>query len=325
MKSRSNELVSRAIAATVAAIEIYNKPNFPYREETFAILAINGWELLLKAKWLKDHNNNIQALYVKEPRKNKDGSNSQKQQIKKTRSGNPFTYGLDFLAKKLLETRDFDSIAWANIQVLTEIRNSSIHFYNRAGEIPVHIQEIGAASIKNFVITCKSWFNRDLSEFNFYIMPLSFIELPRQTGAVVLNPAEKKFLSFIERLKFNDDGVTSPYSITVKIDIKFTRSKTPGAHGVNVTNNPKAPEIRLTEEQIIERYPWDYRRLTVECQNRYTDFKVSNKYHTLRKQLIDNKKYGSVRFLDPNNPKSSRKPFFNSSIMCEFDKHYTKK
>ena len=39
-----------AIAATVGAIEIYNKPDFPYRSETFCILAINGWELLLKAK-----------------------------------------------------------------------------------------------------------------------------------------------------------------------------------------------------------------------------------------------------------------------------------
>ena len=47
MKSSSEELIDRSIAATVAAIEIYNKPNFLYREETFSILAINGWELLL--------------------------------------------------------------------------------------------------------------------------------------------------------------------------------------------------------------------------------------------------------------------------------------
>ena len=40
----------RAIAATISAIEIYNKPDFLItREEAFAVLAINGWELLLKA------------------------------------------------------------------------------------------------------------------------------------------------------------------------------------------------------------------------------------------------------------------------------------
>jgi hypothetical protein len=61
MKARSKQLVDRAIAATVAAIEIYNKPDFQYRNETFAVLAVNGWELLFKAKWLVDHNNDIRA------------------------------------------------------------------------------------------------------------------------------------------------------------------------------------------------------------------------------------------------------------------------
>jgi deoxyribodipyrimidine photolyase-like uncharacterized protein len=41
MKSRSKELLDRAVAATVAAIEIYNKPHFLYREKTFAVLAEN--------------------------------------------------------------------------------------------------------------------------------------------------------------------------------------------------------------------------------------------------------------------------------------------
>ncbi|GHV31329.1 hypothetical protein FACS1894177_05670 [Bacteroidia bacterium] len=39
----------KSISCMLSAIEIYNKPNFAYREESFAILAINAWELLLKA------------------------------------------------------------------------------------------------------------------------------------------------------------------------------------------------------------------------------------------------------------------------------------
>ena len=38
MKSRSNELLERSLSAMISAIEIYNKPNFTYRGETFAIL-----------------------------------------------------------------------------------------------------------------------------------------------------------------------------------------------------------------------------------------------------------------------------------------------
>ena len=325
MKARSKELLDRAVAATVAAIEIYNKPDFLYREEAFAVLAINGWELLLKAKWLADHGNKVSSLYVMESRTKKDGSKSKKLQIKETRSGNPFTHSLDVLAKKLVDSKAFDVNAWANIQALLEMRDSSIHFYNRSGAFPVRLQEIGTASLKNFVAATKNWFGRDMSEFNFYLMPLSFIALPQQTEAVVLNHEEKRFLAFVESLEPTNDDAASPYSVTVNIDIKFTRSKAKDALGVQVTNNPNAPEVRLTEEQIRDRYPWDYDDLTAECQKRYAGFKVAKKYHNIRKALLLDKRFGDIHYLDPGNTKSSKKPFFNPNILQELDKHFTKK
>ena len=78
MKARSKELLDRAIAATIAAIEIYNKPDFRYREEAFAVLAINGWELPLKAKWLASHGNELGALYVYEASKSKTATTGSK-------------------------------------------------------------------------------------------------------------------------------------------------------------------------------------------------------------------------------------------------------
>ena len=51
----STDLSSKSVQAAIAAIEVYNKPNFSYREEAFALLMSNAWELLLKAKWLLDH------------------------------------------------------------------------------------------------------------------------------------------------------------------------------------------------------------------------------------------------------------------------------
>ena len=46
----------------LAAIEVYNKPTFAYREESFAILAINSWELLLKARLLQLENNRLAVI-----------------------------------------------------------------------------------------------------------------------------------------------------------------------------------------------------------------------------------------------------------------------
>lgn len=66
MKSNVDALLEKSIACAVSAIEIYNKPDFKYREETFSILMINSWELVLKAKKIKDSNNNIKVIYLKE-------------------------------------------------------------------------------------------------------------------------------------------------------------------------------------------------------------------------------------------------------------------
>ena len=84
----------------IAAIEVYNKPDFLYRGETFAILAINSWELLLKSKWLSNHKNNMRSLYVMETVKNKDGSNSRRKKVKITRSGNPFALSDDQIRER---------------------------------------------------------------------------------------------------------------------------------------------------------------------------------------------------------------------------------
>jgi hypothetical protein len=187
----------------------------------------------------------------------------------------------------------------------------------------MRLQEIGMASLKNFVAAAKSWFGRDLSEFNFYLMPLSFVALPQEADALVLNHEEKKFLTFVRSLEATSADANSPFAVTVNIDIKFTRSKAADALGVQVTNNPNAPEVRLTEEQIRDLYPWDYTRLTEECRKRYASFKLDDNYHRLREDLLKDKRFGTIRFLDPGNPKSAKKPLFSPSILSQLDNHYT--
>ncbi|MCI0565304.1 MAG: DUF3644 domain-containing protein, partial [Nitrososphaera sp.] len=291
-----------------------------------SILAINAWELLLKAKWLADNGNKLRSIYVLEPRAKADGTRAKKLKIKTTRSGNALTYGIEFLAKKLVEKGTLDQSAWGNIQALLELRDSAIHFYNRSGNFSVRIQELGTACIKNFAAATAEWFKRDLSEFNFYLMPLSFVTLPTKTEALILNSEEKKFLTFVDSLEPQPDNPEARYSVTVNIEVRFTRSKAKEALAVQITNDPSAPRVRLTEEQIRERHPWDYERLTKECVKRYSNFKVTQKYHETRKKLLldNDKRFGDIRFLDPGNPKSSRKAFYNPNILVELDRLYEK-
>jgi hypothetical protein len=309
----------------IAAIEIYNKPGFPYRTESFAILAINGWELLFKAKWLADYRNRASSLYVYETRENADGKKSKKKYVKRTDAGNPFTHSLSYLAKKLVEDKKLDARAWDNIQVLLELRDSAVHFYNQSPAFRVRLQEIGAACAKNFATTVHDWFDRELSEFELHLMPLAFVDLPTTMEGFLLNAEEKNFLSFLENLDKPHADPESPYSVTVNIEFKFTRSKAKDALAAQITNDPDAPAVRLTDEQIREKYPWDYQKLTEECAKRYSDFKQDKTYHAVRKGLMVDSRFGTIRFLDPGNSKSQKKPFFNPNILNELDKHYTKK
>src|SRR6266545_1501030 len=98
---RSVRFFRQAEAALLAAIELYNKPDFRYREESFAILALNAWELLLKAKLLAESSNRPQCLYFYEKRQTKKKSPSKKLYLRKNRSGNVQTIGVGQVISEL--------------------------------------------------------------------------------------------------------------------------------------------------------------------------------------------------------------------------------
>ena len=324
MKARSHELFDRAVAAMVAAVEVYNKPVFPHKVESFSILAINGWELLLKAKWLAQNQNNERSLYVYERRRTKSGNLSKKRYVKRTRSRAPWTHSIAYLADKFVQDKSLDDSARSNIEVMLELRDCSTHFYNPSPEFNIRLYEVGAACVKNFASATREWFDRELSEFSLHLMPFTFIDLPSEVEGIVLNAQEKQFLSFLEALDGPEIDPASPYAVTVNVDIKFTRSKANGALMARLTNDQSATAIRLTDEQFRERYRWDYDQLTAECRERYTDFKANQKYHEIRKPLQEDDRFAKIRYLDPDNPKSAKKTFFNPHILTEIDKHYWK-
>jgi hypothetical protein len=232
---------------------------------------------------------------------------------------------MDYLARKLVGEGTLDTRAWGNIKLLLELWDSCVHFYHQSPAFRVRLQEIGAACAKNFTTAVRQWFERELSEFELHLMPLAFVDLPANMDGLLLNAEEKNFLNFLDGLESPEDDPASPYSVTVNIDVRFTRSKAKDALAVRPTNDPDAPHVHLTEEQVRERYPWDYQQLTDKCTERYEDFKINSDYHTIRKALLGDSRFANVRYLDPGNPKSSKKPFFNPNILNEMDKHYTKK
>ena len=195
MKSLSKELQDRAIQAMAAAIEIYNKPGMPYRSESFAILAINAWELLLKAKWLDLHSHKKNSLYVYERRQTKAGCRGRQRYIKRTRSRTPFTHEAGYLAKQLVNGGKLDKSATQNIELMLEFRDCATHFYNENPVFNARLYQIGAACVKNFVTAAQEWFERDVSEFGLHLMPLTMTDIPSDVKPVMLNTEERSLLT----------------------------------------------------------------------------------------------------------------------------------
>ncbi len=278
MKARARELLDQATAAMLAAIEIYNKPRFAYRAQSFAILALNAWELLLKAEWLAVHKNYLPSLYVRQ------GGGPSRKRIKKTRAGNPMTHTLDYLADKLRDNSTLAENVCRNLQILSELRDSAVHFYCDNSEFEKRLHEIAAAAVTNFYAAARDWFSQNLSSLVSISCPLLSLRLtPRPWLHLIRRKTRPEVHRRAASIRRQDPG--SPYAVAVNLELRFVRSKTGNATPVRVTNDSEALPVYLTEQDMLDRWPWTYDELTAHCRKRYSDFKADKKYHEIRRQL----------------------------------------
>ncbi|MEM9359944.1 MAG: DUF3644 domain-containing protein [Pseudomonadota bacterium] len=330
MRSKHQSLVDKSINAALAAIEIYNKPDFRYREDAFCVLMQNAWELLLKARILNENNGNLRSIEVWEPKLKKDGSNSKHKQPKLNRSGNPFTIGfqkaMNIVAGYTTDTIDDRCVA--NLNLLTEIRDNTVHFVNEDAGLSQRIQEVGAAALRNYMLAVQTWFKIDLDRYNFYLMPIAFhspdaaIQSLRQSKRP--DQVRKLLRQISQTEKDLPNAGENAFNVTMQIQLKWTRAKGSDAIPVVVEpGNPSAVPVTLRDEDYWARL-WTYDDLVSQLRKRYKDFKQNGEFHKRRKPLMKKSEYCEPRYQNPIK-KTGRKDFYNPKILKEFDKFYTRK
>lgn len=330
-KSRQSRLVEKSVSAAVAAIEIYNKPDFRYREESFCILMLNAWELLLKARILSENNGDPKAIEIWEHFATKGGRRSQRKRPVTSRSGNIKTIGIDKAIGlvRSYPTNGLDEKCVSNLSLLMEIRDTAVHFLHDDLGLSAKVLDVGMGTIQNYVRSLSQWFNMSLEHMNFYLMPLAF-----QTPSAVVEsltslsrpPSVSRLLSHIvEQENATPSAGDDPYVVTMRVMVKFSRSTTDGAEIVRIVNNGEgALAITLTEEDMRERFPWSYDELTSRLRSRYPKFKVNQEYHEIRKPLESNPRFCYERHLNPDNPDGAIKRLYSPNIIRVFDEHYEK-
>ena len=148
------KLLGNAKAAIVAAIEIYNKPVFQYRDECMVILLLNAWELALKALLSQKK----QSVFYSKKRNQPYRTLSWQDALIKAR-----VYFPNALPYPPIQR---------NLELLGTYRDNAVHFYN-AKDFGVVLYALAQTSIKNFRDFLDGAFAVKLeNEVNWQLLPL---------------------------------------------------------------------------------------------------------------------------------------------------------
>ena len=313
-------LLDKSINSMLSAIEIYNKPNFLYREETFAILAVNSWELLLKAYLLRKYSYNLKCLYRMEFVVKKNGENSKRRKPTLNRTGNPTTIGIyEAMAKIEKLDQKFSSNLKASIEALIELRDNAIHFHNDR-HISKEIQELGFACIKNYIAIIKKWkIEIKMSKYNFYLMPLAYIDSNVEVDGIITDETEK-YLNFVKKKVDDNSGKNDEFTIAIAIDINF--KKTNSFEGLPMKYDKDGTAVTITEEDMRVKYSLTYNDIKQQLKTRYENCKMDKTFHATMSKLKENDKLYHFRKLDISDEKSGGKGFYSTNVWKELDKFY---
>ena len=150
------------------------------------------------------------------------------------------------------------------------MRDNAIHFHNEQ-LISKEIQEIGFATIKNYMHIIKKWgLEIDLSTYNFYLMPLAYIDSTVVTDGLITDEV-KNYMGFVKSKIDTQDTDDKDFDIAISIDINFSKSNS--FEGIGFKYDPNGVPINVTEEDIRKRFPLTYDEVRLQAKEKYSDFK----------------------------------------------------
>ena len=144
------------------------------------------------------------------------------------------------------------------------------------------------------------------------------------TGTLVIDHKLIPKLKFIQEGNFRERGSPTLKLIGEVRPVSIVGGRTVRGGGMRITDDPNAPTVRIKEDDLFKEFSLEYRVLTRNLYDRYSDFKSNEKYHKIRKDLAA-KGFAITRHLNPRNTNSPKQEFYSPRIYKEFDKYYSKK
>jgi hypothetical protein len=261
----------------------------------------------------------MSAVFATETTRLKNGLSGKMRRVKRNRSGNPLTIGIDS-AMNLCEKfprQPLDPACRRNIEALIEVRDNAVHFYNDDRELVRRIHEIGAAALANFSRALDEWFGIPPSTHRFAILPLSFEPL---TVATALVPAARP-KQIANLMRFLDEAADAhpyedgKYACSLRVETRIVGGRQPDAVPFRLTSDPSAPRVTIMEEQFREKWPMNYEALKRRLKARNFNLKFNNKFNNAMRSIKAEPRLAFERKLDPANKKSQGIWFYSDAAV----------
>jgi hypothetical protein len=321
-------LINNSKSAIYSAIEVHNKPIFPYSYEVCTILVVNGWELIMKA-WIMINHPEIKIL-------DKDGLSK------------PFDDCIDFVLSKV--GREFRT-SYENLKLIYEYRCRTIHFYEE--RIDVILFSLLSKNVVLFYEFLLGQFGIDISnETNLHLMPIGFkrpvspIDFISNSSSI--EKASEHVQGFVKSLvesihSMNNDGIEDSILLTYKMsvinenriknaDIVAAISKGEEGTTINVenvlghihlTDDVTAKTVKVKEESLYETlYTETYNEVLKKSRKMFSDFVQNSKFHKTMKGIKGDPNYHKLRLLDIKKQSGGGKDYYTIKVYEELGKHF---
>lgn len=321
-KKTSYKLLDKSLASALTAIEIYNKPNILYREETFSILMINAYELLFKSKIVED-SKSIKSIYVYEKKKLANDTSSKREYIKRNRINEPYTKDINKLMNVLKSQKKISQNIFENVQLLIEIRDNAVHFLNDTAKLKYKLYTICVATVKNYYRLIEKWFHAfDISNYDFFITPINFSGIEEEIDPLTLEISQKNFLNYLDMATSAADA-KDEFDICIKTELKFIKVETDETLLIKYAEEGRKIDVEINDELFKKMYPYDYGEILVKIKNKYPQIKANNEFNIAKKKLQEEEVCCKARYLDPNKKGVSRF-YYNSNFVKKINDELAK-
>lgn len=279
-------LVDNSLAAMLAAVEVYNKPQMTYRDEVTVMLIVNAWELALKAT-LRQQN---RSIFYPKKRGERYRSIAIDDALGRVNASKLWPAGIDGPA------------VIANVKALTEYRDRAIHLYNAQG-LGAVIYPFLQQNILNYRDFMVAKFKKDLADsMTWQLLPLGatapadavqFMKVDKNASMVV------EVEDFIRQLRtLMDDAQASGGDmgrVATVYDIYLQSQKKLSSADLVVAVSPTADgQIAIRKTDPNQTHPFSATSLLEKVNEKRLGRKLTTRDHQAvcwQDNLRDNPKY----------------------------------